>query len=74
MTTTQATSTTTAGIAAVTAAVRGMVPDEGIITDRTRLRTYECDGLAHYRVTPALVVIPEDATSNAFEVGPVRIW
>ena len=30
----------------------------GVITDRARLRTYECDGLAHYRVTPALVVIP----------------
>ncbi len=26
-----------------------------MITDRARLRTYECDGLAHYKVTPALV-------------------
>ena len=34
---------------------------DGVITDRARLRTYECDGLAHYRVTPALVVVPEDA-------------
>src|SRR4029077_18251149 len=27
--------------------------------------TYECDGLAHYRVTPALVVVPEDAAQLA---------
>ncbi len=52
-------------IVAVTDAVRGVIPAAGIITDRTRLRTYECDGLAHYRVTPALVVIPEDATQLA---------
>ncbi|HET8599512.1 MAG TPA: FAD-linked oxidase C-terminal domain-containing protein [Segeticoccus sp.] len=32
---------------------------DGIITDPQRLRTYECDGLAHYKVTPALVVLPE---------------
>ena len=28
-----------------------------VITDRQRLRTYECDGLAHYKVVPALVVM-----------------
>ena len=50
-----------AGIAAVTARARELLPDRAVITDRARLRTYECDGLAHYRVTPALVVIPEDA-------------
>ena len=48
-------------IAAVTEVARRLLPAEGVITDRARLRTYECDGLAHYRVTPALVVIPEDA-------------
>jgi len=48
-------------IEAVAAVARRVVPAEGVIEDRTRLRTYECDGLAHYRVTPALVVIPEDA-------------
>ncbi len=36
-----------------------------MITDRARLRTYECDGLAHYRVTPALVVIPQDVEQLA---------
>jgi len=39
--------------------VRAAVPEDGVITDHARLRTYECDGLAHYRVTPALVVLPE---------------
>ncbi len=32
-------------------------PDQ-VITDRQQLRTYECDGLAHYKVTPAVVVLP----------------
>jgi glycolate oxidase len=36
-----------------------MLPADGVITDHARLRTYECDGLAHYKVTPALVVMPE---------------
>ncbi|MEP9384842.1 FAD-linked oxidase C-terminal domain-containing protein [Nocardioides cheoyonin] len=44
----------------VTARARELLPAEAVITDRARLRTYECDGLAHYRVTPGLVVIPED--------------
>ena len=28
-----------------------------VITDRQELRTYECDGLAHYRVVPAIVAL-----------------
>ncbi len=64
-TTTEQPTEVSEGITAVTAAVRGVIPEPGIITDRTRLRTYECDGLAHYRVTPALVVIPEDAAQLA---------
>ena len=32
-----------------------------VIDDHARLRTYECDGLAQYKVTPALAVLPEDA-------------
>ncbi len=46
-------------IAAVTAVAHRMLPADGVIADHARLRTYECDGLAHYRVTPALVVMPE---------------
>ncbi len=52
-------------IGAVAAVARRLLPEEGVITDRARLRTYECDGLAHYRVTPALVVVPEDAEQLA---------
>ena len=61
-------STTTAsspGLTAVGEVARQVIPADGVITDRARLRTYECDGLAHYRVTPALVVIPEDAQQLA---------
>jgi len=32
-----------------------------IVNDRQQLRTYECDGLAHYKVIPGLVVLPLDA-------------
>ena len=49
----------------VVARVRQLLPDDAVITDHARLRTYECDGLAHYRVTPALVVIPEDTAQLA---------
>src|SRR5687767_2983009 len=36
----------------------GLAPDQ-VLTDRQQLRTYECDGLAVYKVTPALVALPE---------------
>ena len=49
----------------VVARVRQLLPDDAVISDHARLRTYECDGLAHYRVTPALVVIPEDTAQLA---------
>jgi glycolate oxidase len=53
------------GLAAVAARARELLPEEGVVTDRARLRTYECDGLAHYRVTPGLVVIPETTAQLA---------
>jgi glycolate oxidase len=37
----------------------------GVITDPVRLRTYECDGLAYHRATPAIVVLPETAQQVA---------
>jgi glycolate oxidase len=40
---------------------RDVLPPESLITDPQRLRTYECDGLAAYRVVPAVVVLPENA-------------
>jgi glycolate oxidase len=48
---------------------RDVLPPEAVITDPQRLRTYECDGLAAYRVVPAVVVLPE----NAVQVQEV-IW
>jgi glycolate oxidase len=52
-------------MAAVIEAARAALPPDGLIEDHIRLRTYECDGLAHYRVTPALVVLPETAEQVA---------
>jgi len=43
---------------------RELGPDR-IVTDRQELRTYECDGLAHYKVVPALVALPRDAAQVA---------
>ncbi len=39
--------------------------EDSVITDRQRLRTYECDGLAHHRVVPAIVVLPASAEQVA---------
>ncbi len=44
---------------ALAAHLRPLLGDDAVITDHQRLRTYECDGLAHYKVTPALVVLAE---------------
>jgi glycolate oxidase len=33
----------------------------GVISERNQLRTYECDGLANFRVVPSVVVLPETA-------------
>ena len=41
--------------------LRDAVGAESVITDRQQLRTYECDGLAQYRVTPAVVVLARSA-------------
>ena len=46
-------------VAGLAAELAPALPRDAVITDRQRLRTYECDGLAHYRVIPALVVLPE---------------
>ena len=34
---------------------------QGVISERDQLRTYECDGLANFRVVPSVVVLPETA-------------
>jgi glycolate oxidase len=58
-------STSTTGIAALAGALRAAIGDEQVISDRQRRRTYECDGLAQYRVIPALVVLPRTAEQCA---------
>ena len=45
--------------------LRPLFGDDAVITDHQRLRTYECDGLAHYRVVPALVVLPRSTAEIA---------
>src|SRR5262245_4754095 len=47
------------------ARLRAMLGAEQVISDRQELRTYECDGLAHYKVIPALVVLPHNADECA---------
>ena len=39
--------------------LRGEIGHPNVLTDRAQLRTYECDGLAVYKVTPAIVALPE---------------
>ncbi|GLY00607.1 FAD-binding protein [Actinoplanes sp. NBRC 101535] len=48
-------------IDALAARLRDMLGPGQVLTDRQQLRTYECDGLAQYRVVPALVVLPRTA-------------
>ncbi len=43
----------------VIAALRKIVPGEGVIVDEEELNAYECDGLMAYRQLPMVVVLPE---------------
>jgi glycolate oxidase len=53
------------GIATLATRLRAALGDDSVIDDHHRLRTYECDGLAHFKVTPALVVLPRDSAGVA---------
>jgi len=53
------------GLRAVADAVRARYGEDAILTDRQQLRTYECDGLAAYRVVPGLVVFARDTEQIA---------
>src|SRR4029453_9245157 len=48
--------------------LRAALGDDQVLSDRQQLRTYECDGLAHYKVIPALVVFPHTAAECAVVV------
>jgi glycolate oxidase len=52
-------------IEVLAARLRAELGAGAVLTDRAQLRTYECDGLAHYKVTPALVVLPRDTRGVA---------
>jgi glycolate oxidase len=43
------------------AELRAAVGDDGLITGRSQLQTYECDGLTNFRVLPSAVVLPRTA-------------
>ena len=49
----------TARTTALAAHLRAAIGDARVLTDHAQLRTYECDGLANFRVTPAVVVLAE---------------
>ncbi len=42
----------------IVAALRAIVPGEGVIDDLEERRAYECDGLSAYRQIPMVVVLP----------------
>ena len=52
----------------LTSACRARLKKGQVITEPSELRTYECDGLAHYKVIPALVVLPHTAEQCALTV------
>ncbi len=58
-----------AGLDAVTARLKAELGPAKVLDDRQQLRTYECDGLAHYKVVPGLVVLVE---TTADVVATVR--
>lgn len=43
----------------IVAALKAIVPGEGVIDDLDGMRPYECDGLSAYRQMPLVVVLPE---------------
>src|SRR3979490_526892 len=42
----------------IVAALRAIVPGEGVIDDLEGMRPYECDGLSAYRQMPLVVALP----------------
>jgi len=52
--------------------LRTALGTDAVITDEAARRTYDCDGLTHYKVTPAVVVLPVDAEGVAATVRLCR--
>jgi glycolate oxidase len=57
-----------ADIDALAARLRSALTGGQVLSDRQERRTYECDGLAQYKVIPALVVFPRTAAECAATV------
>jgi glycolate oxidase len=53
----------------IAAALRAIVPGEGVIVDEDELRAYESDGLTAYRQTPLIVVLPENTRQVSEVLG-----
>ena len=49
----------------IVAALRALVPGDGVISDAVRLKPYETDGLAAYRQPPLAVVLPSSTEQVA---------
>jgi glycolate oxidase len=45
--------------------LRAVLGADRVVSDRQELRTYECDGLAHHKVIPGLVVLPRNTAECA---------
>ena len=56
--------------AAIVAALRSMVPGEGVIDDVDAMRPYESDGLTAYRQMPLVVVLPQTTA----QVSAILKW
>ena len=65
-----AAATSTDRTATLAARLREAVGPARVLTDHAQLRTYECDGLANFRVTPGIVVLAE---SREHVVDTVRL-
>ena len=61
-----------AAIAPLARRLRAELGAARVVTDEAERRTYECDGLAHYRTVPAVVVLPESAEQVAVVVRACR--
>jgi glycolate oxidase len=56
--------------AEIVAALRAIVPGEGVIDDADALRPWESDGLTAYRQTPLVVVLPQTVA----QVSAILAW
>ena len=69
MMTTISGTTTARGLYERAGELTGKLAPHRVITDLTRLRSYECDGITGFRVVPALVALPESTRQVATVVA-----